>query len=230
MGLIYKKGVYIFEELLDFDLIAGFTDACFKGLNIKEDLSCLGQFLDVDFDNFVYLTQVHSGIVVKLPKKGSLFIGDALLTDKKKVALIVRTADCLPLLFYDSVQKVIGTIHLGWRPANNQIIEHFIQEAQKMYGINLKDSFIGIGPGLRHCCFQVQPDFLDYAGFVDFVSKRDSSYFFDLVGFLKRSFVGKGMIKDNFLDSGICSKHSKNFYSARRNNTQHRTLSFIVQK
>ena len=40
---------------------------------------------------------------------------DALVTDVPGVAISVRTADCIPVLLYDPVNKAIAAVHAGWR-------------------------------------------------------------------------------------------------------------------
>ena len=40
---------------------------------------------------------------------------DAMITRKRGVALVISTADCVPLLFYDPVTEAIGVAHAGWR-------------------------------------------------------------------------------------------------------------------
>ena len=39
---------------------------------------------------------------------------DALVTDVPGVAISVRTADCIPVLLYDPVNKAIAAVHAGW--------------------------------------------------------------------------------------------------------------------
>ena len=100
MGVVQEKGIYLFEELQDFGVIAGFTDASFSGIAVKKDIKRIASCLDFTYDYVAYLSQVHSNRVVypcaqKLPK------ADGLITDKRQIALVVRTADCLPLFFYD---------------------------------------------------------------------------------------------------------------------------------
>jgi copper oxidase (laccase) domain-containing protein len=38
-----------------------------------------------------------------------------MITNLTKVNLIVYTADCMPMTFFDPIKKVIGIAHSGWR-------------------------------------------------------------------------------------------------------------------
>ena len=40
---------------------------------------------------------------------------DAIITKQRGVALAMSSADCIPMMFYDPVQQVIGIAHVGWR-------------------------------------------------------------------------------------------------------------------
>ena len=67
----------------------------------------------------VELDQVHGGslAVIEAPPKtrGRIAGCDALLTRQPGVALLVRTADCLPLVIADPSRGVVGIVHAGWR-------------------------------------------------------------------------------------------------------------------
>ena len=70
----------------------------------------------------VFLDQIHSDIihtVVELPDKN--WKGDALLTDRPGILLVVRTADCLPVLLVDKKKKVVAAVHCGWRGTKKKI-------------------------------------------------------------------------------------------------------------
>ena len=47
---------------------------------------------------------------------------DAMITDKPGVCLCVSTADCIPILLYDHVHRVIAAVHAGWRGTVNFLV------------------------------------------------------------------------------------------------------------
>jgi len=230
MGLAREKGIYVFEDLLGFGVIAGFTDKSFPGLDVEEDISHISSFLGFTYQDFIYLNQVHGNTVICPDQGKKVFRGDGLVTGKKKTALIVRTADCLPVFFYDTQNKAVGLIHLGWRPAKDGILSNFLEKAQDLSGVDKRDSLIGIGPGLRKCCYEVGGEFLGYPAFLGFVERKNSGYFLDIVRFLEKNLTARGLRPENFLDCGICSMCSPEVYSYRRDKTDKRTVSFIIQK
>ncbi len=42
---------------------------------------------------------------------------DGLATGRRGLALVVQTADCVPLVFWDERKNVVAAVHAGWRGA-----------------------------------------------------------------------------------------------------------------
>ena len=82
----------------------------------------------------VFLDQIHSDIihtVVELPDKN--WKGDALLTDRPGILLVVRTADCLPVLLVDKKKKVVAAVHCGWRGTKKKLAEKAVKAMSVLY-------------------------------------------------------------------------------------------------
>ena len=74
---------------------------------------------------------------------------DALMTDMKGIAIGVSTADCVPILIYDTSHHVAAAIHAGWRGTVQRIAEKAIEEMGKYYGTTGSNCKAIIGRGLR---------------------------------------------------------------------------------
>jgi copper oxidase (laccase) domain-containing protein len=48
---------------------------------------------------------------------------DALITQLPAICIGVTTADCVPILIYDPVNKAIAVVHAGWRGTNSGVID-----------------------------------------------------------------------------------------------------------
>ena len=63
--------------------------------------------------------QVHGSRVAIIDRAGmtreELEGYDAFVTNLPGVAIGVRTADCVPVLIYDSVKRVVAAVHAGWK-------------------------------------------------------------------------------------------------------------------
>ena len=73
------------------------------------------------------LRQVHSANVLLAEHSGVLDEGDALVSNRPHLALVIRTADCLPLLVCADDGSEIAAIHAGWRGLAVGVIEGCIE-------------------------------------------------------------------------------------------------------
>ena len=101
------------------------------------------------------LKQIHSSRVVVFdrPVKAEVMSeseGDALITNQPEFLLVVRTADCVPVLLVDHKSGVIGAIHAGWRGAVGGIVPKTIQACMERFGSEVAHMHVAIGPSIGH--------------------------------------------------------------------------------
>ena len=217
--LVERKYIYLIKGFFPEGITAGFTKPCITG-KIPEDIKFIYSSLNKTF-SFGYLTQPHSTQVKNIVREG-LYAADALFTGKNKLALIAKTADCLPLFFYSKHLRIIGILHMGWRSANKGILDSI------PYDMSLFRAVAGVG--LRKCCFKVGREFTGFKKLNHFVKKNNDLHF-DPVEFSAASLKKKGLRENNFKDLRICTFcNNHNFPSYRRDKTNRRTLSFILQE
>ena len=79
--------------------------------------------------------QVHSGRVVcsdsPRPLQEPHQKADAILTDRSDVTLMMRFADCVPILFYDPIRRVVGIAHAGWQGTLVKIAGEVVKRMQQ---------------------------------------------------------------------------------------------------
>ncbi len=80
---------------------------------------------------------------------------DALVTDIPGYCLCVSTADCVPVLLYDTRKKVVAAIHAGWRGTVARIVEKTVSVMDNQYGSQGKDLIACIGPSISLEAFEV---------------------------------------------------------------------------
>lgn len=80
---------------------------------------------------------------------------DAMITALPDICLMVRSADCVPLLLYDPKQNVIAAIHAGWRSTLLQIAAKTVRQMQDVFNVDPHDILAGIGPSIGACCFEI---------------------------------------------------------------------------
>nr|MBP3680862.1 laccase domain-containing protein [Clostridia bacterium] len=241
-----KKGIceYLqFRKLLElgvnnaYGLIPGNyrTSGYGVGKNeVDEAVNCyrlLCDCLEVDYRNVVKPVQKHSGNVrcvgvdVEVGCTEKFVINDkaldnvdGLVTDKKGMILATTNADCILLLFYDPVKRVIANVHSGWRGTFQKIAVNAVNKMRVEYGCNPQDIICCICPSIRKCHFEVEDDVKDmcvenfgYTGRLDEIIENvgvkdgKNKWKIDTV-LINRIILGDvGLKQENIFDCGICS-------------------------
>lgn len=88
-------------------------------------------------------------------RDGRLQKADAIITDQPDTPLVMRYADCVPLLLYDSVRRAIGLGHAGWRGAVKGMASRVVRMMQDTYGSRAADIEVVIGPAISRRNFPV---------------------------------------------------------------------------
>lgn len=83
---------------------------------------------------------------------------DGIFTDKPEVTLVMRFADCVPLVFFDPIRRVVGIVHAGWQGTLLRIGEEAVSAIEKRYGSVAADLRVGIGPSICGECYQIGED------------------------------------------------------------------------
>ena len=172
--------------------------------------------------------QVHGtdALIVDRPVTGAdRFEGgwDALITDQPGVTVVVRTADCVPVLIYDRRRKAVAAVHAGWRGALAGIVPKTIELMLARFAIQPGDLRISIGPSAGPCCYEVDHAVLDplRRGRQDWHSllrdDRGSKARLDLKALVRRQAVEIGMSQKHITVVNVCTIcHPALFYSYRR--------------
>jgi YfiH family protein len=83
---------------------------------------------------------------------------DAMICQTPGISLVVFSADCGILLFYDPVHRAVGACHAGWRGAAAGIAVKTVRTMQSAFGTNPSDLRAAIGAGIGPCCFETDDD------------------------------------------------------------------------
>ena len=86
---------------------------------------------------------------------------DGLITDQSGLVLTIFTADCIPVLLYDPVKRVIAAVHAGWRGTAQDIAGKAVDKMRQDYGCQPENILTAIGPGISQCCFETHSDVPD---------------------------------------------------------------------
>jgi len=124
---------------------------------------------------------VHSAdtVIVNGPVQGRRWVAlaDGMVTDQPDVALVMRYADCTPLMYHDPVQGVVGAAHAGWRGTVTGAASSVVHTMVDAYGCKPRDIQVGIGPSIGPDRYQVGEEVVqavvDYYGTTDSLIRRD---------------------------------------------------------
>lgn len=142
------------------------------GLHVGDDpeavianRTAIAEELGVNLHQFVFPEQVHSNRVAvvgpEMAGRGGARLDDviagvdALVTNQVGIALAVQSADCIPILFHDPVQGVIGAAHSGWKGTLGHIAAEVLAVMHHRFGSHAADVHAVLGPSIRACCYEV---------------------------------------------------------------------------
>lgn len=134
--------------------------------------------------------QVHSNRVqiVEAPRGGAPPIqADIIVTNRSQVTLLLRFADCVPIMLYDPVVKAIGLVHAGREGLARKAPQAAVKAFIDVYGSRPQDILAGIGPSICPDCYVVGEEVLqDYEVAMgvetarNFFHQKNNQYHLDL--------------------------------------------------
>ncbi len=208
---------------------------------ISENRRLLCLLLQIDSKHLIMPHQVHltktacideAFFACSEKEKEELLEGvDAVVTNIPGVCIGVSTADCIPVLVYDSRLKVTAAIHAGWRGTAKHIVQQTIADMKAIYGSTPKDMKAQIGPGISLDSFEVGDEVYEAfanEGFdMQMISQKFLStihttpltykWHINLTECNRLQLIEAGIPSESISVADICTmKQSDTFFSARR--------------
>lgn len=156
---------------------------------------------------------------------------DALITNLPNQFLLIRTADCSPVLLYDQNTAAIGAIHSGREGTRKNIVAQTVSAMQRTYSANPSEIKAWIGAGICKKHYQVSNKI--WHEFKDsctqsrlFVDESDIP-FLDIQSVLVQQLVLAGLKPTNIIKLDICTYESKDHFSYRRDGSLNRQINII---
>lgn len=210
-----------------------------NALHVSANRQILCDSLGIESSKLILPKQTHSTRVTVIDKaimnlsplqRTAVLEGvDAVITAEKGVCIGVSTADCIPVLLHDPVNKVVAAVHAGWRGTVGRILVETLAEMFRTFGTSPSDLRVVIGPGISVEAFEVGAEVYESfasAGFpMERIAVKKSSirnvaeecWFIDLWEANRLQLESRGVLSENIYTSGICTyQHSEEFFSARR--------------
>lgn len=234
-------------------VLHGFTDASFGvlryGRNEPDDVVARNRqnwrkANGLLVETIVLCEQVHANDVIlvdtAIAKDPFVQLGkaDALVTNVPGLVLVVKSADCVPVLLYDAAHRAVAAIHSGWKGTALNIIGETIKKMSEAYGTEAKDVLAGIGPAVcaKHYDVTQTTDgrIEKFAQLFEddpsIVVRDGSQTALDVSQACRWQCVKAGIPEDKIELSGICTFEDSRWPSYRREGSawKHDIWSFIV--
>ena len=190
---------------------------------------------ELNLNNYYETKQTHSNIVHILDDNYiNQSEGDSLITNLPNKPIIIKVADCIPILLYDKENKVIAIVHSGWKGTLQSITSNTINKMITKFNSKKENIYVYIYPSIRKCHFEVEYDvyslFKNKFNNIDkYTNKLDIKYYIDMQSIIKDELKEIGI--NNIYDTNICTYCNHNIYhSYRYNHTDKRNILLAMIK
>lgn len=156
-----------------FTRTGGVSSGIYAGLNtgtgsdddkslVAENRRRVADWMGVPPQNLLSVWQIHSPdvLVVSEPFAGERPKADAMVTDRRGIAVSASAADCGPVLFADPAAEVIGAAHAGWKGAFTGVLENTIRAMVEL-GARRENIVAVLGPSISQANYEVGPEFVE---------------------------------------------------------------------
>lgn len=191
---------------------------------VRENRQRALKALDRNLDSIYDVWQVHGAnvVVADAPRKMETphLQADIILTRTPGITLMMRFADCVPILLHDPIRKVIGIAHSGWLGTVHGTARIAVEAMQAYFSSKPGDIHAAIGPSIGPDHYEIGPDvviqvqqaFGDGADYL--LKERIGAIYFDLWLANRMTLEQAGVNKIEC--AGLCTAcHTEDWYSHR---------------
>lgn len=169
---------------------------------------------------------------------------DSYIHKENNIASLITTADCTPVIIYDTKNNIIANVHSGWAGTLKKIALKTAIKMHDEFNSNYEELILCLGPSIQKCCFTTEdetfanqfPGFTMEKNYITEKNKNNSEnnnknsnknsnknlnykniYHMDLPKIIKQDFLDLGVKESNIILSNICTCcNSDDFYSYRK--------------
>lgn len=213
--------------------------------NVLKNFKILCRSAGLDYSRLVFSHQTHTvnlrcvteddagkGIV----KTRDYEDIDGLLTNVRGIGLVTQFADCVPLLFYDPVKRVVAASHAGWRGTFGEIGRLIVEKMVEQYGCRTENILAAVAPSICKNCYEVDEPLYKAAAGIPYLpldevikKKEDGKYMLDLWECNRRILMHAGILPKNITVTDLCTNcNSHIFHSHRATKGQRGNLAAII--
>ncbi len=192
--------------------------------NVIENRTRIMRALGFPDDDFFDVWQIHSAKVVVVdrprPREQTYIQADAIITNTPGVVLLMRYADCVPVLLFDPVNCVIGLAHAGWMGTVQKIARVAAEKMHESFGTNPQEIQAFIGPSISSERYPVGLDVINRVkdafpnDWQALVTLKNEQYHLDLWQSNEQALREAGVV--NITQANICTASNANDWFSHR--------------
>ncbi len=163
--------------------------------------------------------------------KPQIPVADGIITNIPNQFLLIRTADCTPIILMDSKQMVVSALHSGREGTRKNIAGEAIRQMKLHFGCNPADITAYIGAGICQQHYEVSREIYDH-----FIESQKELGLHPAVNLPRHIDIRKSIFQQ-LRQAGITFKNIENvlectfenaaYYSFRREGTKNRQINLV---
>lgn len=198
------------------------------GKNVVDDMTRLLDELQVKPEEVYTGQQLHTATIAYADGvNGDPFVfgrtfkeTDGLLTDKVGIGLLIKYADCTPIILYDPVNKLLANVHSGWRGTTKRISTKAIDQMINEYGSKPENIVAYVGPSIDQKNYEVgaevYEEFRDFTDRDQFFTKKGEKYTLSMLDANVDSLIKAGIKPGNMEIERASTFTDDRLHSARK--------------
>lgn len=161
-----------------------------------------------------WANQVHGSDVAEPSGPGMAGDADVLLTGDPSVAVLVATADCVPVLIEG--EHSTAMIHAGWRGMAKGVVAKAVTAMREAGDRPIRGA---IGPSIGPCCYEVGPEV------VDALAPHHATTTWGTTSVDLWAAAESQLDAIEVWQAGVCTFSDRAYWSHRRDGTRRRQVS-----
>jgi len=176
------------------------------------------------------LEQVHGRDILIVDEKPTALRGvygtaDAMLTSLEEVCLVIRAADCVPVILVDKKSRAVGAVHSGWKGTRLGVSGAAAALMKERFGCAGDDLLACVLPSVGPLSYEVKEDVAQY--FPGYTDRRNGRLFVNLWAAITDSLAAEGIPGENIFNCGICVLQNTDEFFSHRHGDIGRNLNYV---
>ncbi len=191
-------------------------------------------------NRLVIVDQTHSNLVhlcreedcgAGLGDHPQIPIVDGMISNIPNQFLLIRTADCTPIILMDNKQIVVAALHSGREGTRKNIAGMAVEQMQRHFGCDPADIIAHIGAGICHKHYEVSEEiYTEYNNSMvamGLTPVTDMFRHIDIRRGIFQQLIQAGLSFKNIENIHDCTFESEEYHSFRREGSHNRQINLV---